>query len=137
VIATAVALLTTMFVWSFSDGAAAGRRDAGMQPAPKIKEAPAVRMASFEGKDTFAAYCAVCHGADGKGHGPAAAALAKPVPDLTQLASRQGGKFNLLAAEATITARDRIPRVDLPFVAICLLVIGVSLVAKPWLTRTA
>jgi len=38
-------------------------------------------------------YCAACHGADGKGGGPAAPALNTRVPDLTTLAKRHDGKF--------------------------------------------
>ncbi len=41
----------------------------------------------------FKAYCASCHGADGKGNGPAVPALKGPVPDLTTLAQRHGGKY--------------------------------------------
>lgn len=38
-------------------------------------------------------YCAVCHGLDGKGGGPAASALKTPPPDLTLLAKTNGGKY--------------------------------------------
>jgi hypothetical protein len=38
---------------------------------------------------------------------------------------------------ALFAALGQLWRVDLPLLAICLLVIGASLVAKPWLTRTA
>lgn len=41
----------------------------------------------------FKQYCAACHGADAKGHGPARAALKIPAADLTTLAKRHGGKF--------------------------------------------
>jgi len=41
----------------------------------------------------FNTYCAVCHGKDAKGNGPAAGALKVPPPDLTTLAQRHGGKF--------------------------------------------
>jgi len=45
------------------------------------------------GKQTYMDYCAACHGADGRGHGPAASALKTPPPDLRTLASRHGDKF--------------------------------------------
>ena len=45
------------------------------------------------GAAIYTQYCAACHGADAKGHGPARAALRKPAPDLTTLAKRHGGKF--------------------------------------------
>jgi len=38
-------------------------------------------------------YCAVCHGKDGTGNGPAAAALKKAPADLTTLTARNSGKF--------------------------------------------
>ena len=39
------------------------------------------------------AYCAVCHGRDGKGNGPAAEALKVPPADLTILARRNGNRY--------------------------------------------
>jgi mono/diheme cytochrome c family protein len=45
------------------------------------------------GKQMYKDYCASCHGFDGRGHGPVADSLIKPVPDLTTLAKRHGGKF--------------------------------------------
>lgn len=41
----------------------------------------------------YGAYCAVCHGVDGKGNGPAASALKQPPSDLTQISRKNGGKF--------------------------------------------
>ncbi len=41
----------------------------------------------------FGQACAACHGADGKGGGPAAAQLSTPLPDLTRIAERAGGIF--------------------------------------------
>jgi mono/diheme cytochrome c family protein len=41
----------------------------------------------------FHAYCASCHGLDGKGNGPAAPALKTKPTDLTLLAKGSGGKF--------------------------------------------
>ncbi len=48
-------------------------------------------------------YCAACHGADGRGHGPASVALKHAVPDLTDqvLAIAQ-----VSAAAASATARS-------------------------------
>jgi mono/diheme cytochrome c family protein len=45
------------------------------------------------GKRTYVHHCAVCHGADGRGHGPAAIALSTAPADLTRLAKDHGGKF--------------------------------------------
>jgi mono/diheme cytochrome c family protein len=55
--------------------------------------APAQGGSPTKGPDLFLRYCAVCHGKDGKGAGPAAAALKATPTDLTQLAKSNGGKF--------------------------------------------
>ncbi len=84
------------------------RVSAQAQPPPTVKTTHAKRVVSIEGKDTFAAYCTACHGATGKGNGPAAPALKMPVPDLTTLAKRHG-KFDPLDVERSITGVDRRP----------------------------
>ena len=45
------------------------------------------------GAGEYQARCASCHGADGKGGGPAAKQAKLTVPDLTTYARRNGGKF--------------------------------------------
>ena len=45
------------------------------------------------GKEMFNEYCAVCHGQDARGAGPAAPALKKKPTDLTQLTVRNNGKY--------------------------------------------
>ena len=46
-----------------------------------------------KGKITYGRYCVACHGPEGKGDGSLAGDLRVPVPDLTLLASRNGGTF--------------------------------------------
>jgi mono/diheme cytochrome c family protein len=65
-------------------------------------------IASLEGPDLFRAYCAPCHGEDGKGQGPAAAALKTKPPDLTTIKRRNGGKFPVKRVGETIAGDDRI-----------------------------
>ena len=60
---------------------------------PEIKHVPAAYTDPTSGKDMYTAYCASCHGADGKGDGPAAAALKMPATNLTMLAVKSGGTF--------------------------------------------
>jgi mono/diheme cytochrome c family protein len=59
----------------------------------KIEKAPIQYTSPASGPQMYKAYCAVCHGKDAKGNGPAAAELKVPPPDLTQLAKRHDGKF--------------------------------------------
>lgn len=50
-------------------------------------------MAIAQGKQLYGEYCVSCHGAGGKGDGPAATKLGKPLADLTTIAKRNGGTF--------------------------------------------
>ena len=54
---------------------------------------PPLVIESMAGMDLFHFYCSPCHGVDGKGHGPTAAALKTPPADLTRIAVRNGGRF--------------------------------------------
>ena len=68
-----------------------------------IKRVPAARLTSTDGAEVFKAYCAVCHGAGGKGDGPAAKALKTPPADLTTITKRHGS-FPSKTIEQTILA---------------------------------
>src|SRR5262245_52192216 len=54
---------------------------------------PPLALDSLTGRDSFDRYCASCHGPDGRGSGPVAAALKTRPADLTTLAERNGGVF--------------------------------------------
>jgi mono/diheme cytochrome c family protein len=54
---------------------------------------PVDKTSPTDGKQMFNSYCAPCHGADGRGHGPAAMALKTPPIDLTTLARMNHGKY--------------------------------------------
>ena len=58
------------------------------------------------GQKLYTQYCASCHGADGKGNGPAAAKLNPKPTDLTQLAKRNGGKFPFYETMLSIEGRS-------------------------------
>src|ERR1700730_2749215 len=45
------------------------------QTPPTIKRVPITNASSNSGNEMFNSYCAVCHGKDGKGNGPAASAM--------------------------------------------------------------
>lgn len=74
----------------------------GADTRPVIKQVPPTPTSPASGHEMFARYCAVCHGKDAKGGGPAASAMKLPPPDLTQLTSKNGGKYPELRVAATI-----------------------------------
>jgi mono/diheme cytochrome c family protein len=60
---------------------------------PVVKQAPIKQTSAASGKEMYVQYCAPCHGADGKGNGPAAPAMKVPPSDLTQLSKKHDGKY--------------------------------------------
>lgn len=66
---------------------------ANAQTKPQVQIVPAPHTPPDSGKAMYEAYCASCHGLDGKGHGPAAGAMKAAVPDLTLLAKTHGGSY--------------------------------------------
>lgn len=48
---------------------------------------------TIEGAKIFQYRCAMCHGIDGRGHGPDSVVLKHRVPDLTLISQRNNGKF--------------------------------------------
>jgi mono/diheme cytochrome c family protein len=71
----------------------------------EVKHVPITNTRADSGKEMFKSYCAVCHGTDGKGNGPAASALKTPPPDLTLLAQKNGGKYPAPHVVAVIRGR--------------------------------
>jgi mono/diheme cytochrome c family protein len=59
----------------------------------QVKKESVKQAAPLTGAGMFKDYCAVCHGKDAKGDGPAASALKQQPADLTTLAKRYNGKF--------------------------------------------
>lgn len=76
------------------------------QPKPEIKHVPIRQTSPASGAEMYKTYCAVCHGTDGKGNGPATEALKTPPSDLTTLASRNGGKYPSLKVAAIIRGEE-------------------------------
>jgi len=72
------------------------------QQAPEVKHVPIKTVSPASGADMYKNYCAVCHGLDGKGDGPAAAAMKTPPADLTQLAKKNNGQYPGLKVAAAI-----------------------------------
>src|SRR5208337_2438681 len=70
---------------------------------PKVINIPVQHTSASSGKEMFEAYCAACHGKEGKGDGPVAAALKAPPIDLTVLARQNNGKFPSIQVAKAIT----------------------------------
>ena len=59
----------------------------------KVRKVPAPYTEPSAPEQMYKAYCASCHGVEGRGDGPAASALKAPATDLTQLSRKNGGEF--------------------------------------------
>jgi mono/diheme cytochrome c family protein len=59
----------------------------------QLKHVPVKATNAASGQEMYASYCAVCHGANAAGNGPAQSALKIPATDLTTLAEKNGGKY--------------------------------------------
>ena len=79
------------------------------QPQKVIKHVPVKPTSAASGEEMYKAYCAVCHGVDGKGKGPAADALKVPPTDLTSLAKNSGGKYPALKVTSSIRGESNTP----------------------------
>ncbi|PYX71188.1 MAG: hypothetical protein DMG78_16315 [Acidobacteria bacterium] len=83
-VAVGVAMLLTLAI---------AQQAATAPSTPTVKHVPINRAPMNSGKDMFNSYCAVCHGTDAKGAGPAASAMKTNPVDLTALAKKSGGKY--------------------------------------------
>lgn len=76
------------------------------QAKPEIKHVPIRQTSPASGAEMYKTYCAVCHGTDGKGNGPAAEALKVPPSDLSALATKNGGKYPSMKVTAMLRGED-------------------------------
>jgi mono/diheme cytochrome c family protein len=72
------------------------------QDGPKITKVGALPTSPASGKEMFRAYCASCHGVEGKGNGPAAPSLKMPPSDLTILSRKNAGTFPTMRVRNSI-----------------------------------
>jgi mono/diheme cytochrome c family protein len=73
---------------------------------PAAQTGASSERSTVEGAKLFRYHCAACHGTDGRGHGPAAVALKHPVPDLTLISQRSGGKFPYKQVRGIIEGKE-------------------------------
>jgi mono/diheme cytochrome c family protein len=74
-----------------------------------VKHVPVKPTSAASGEEMYNTYCAVCHGKDGKGQGPAAEALKVPPPDLTVLSKNNNGSYPSLKVSAVIRGEQVLP----------------------------
>jgi len=84
------------------------------QPKPMLRNSVMKATSPASGKQMFSAYCAVCHGEDGKGRGPAASALKKAPADLTRLSKNNKGKYPWAKVNSTILGTSSKAKHEMP-----------------------
>jgi mono/diheme cytochrome c family protein len=99
-------VVTALLVFA---GMVAAQEKTQAPPAKVIKHVPVKAVSPASGKEMYISYCAVCHGTDGKGGGPAASALKAAPTDLTLLSKTNQGKYPSLKVAASIRGEDSLP----------------------------
>jgi mono/diheme cytochrome c family protein len=74
----------------------------------QVKMEPATSSNAWKGDALYSEFCAVCHGVDGRGNGPAAAALKSNPTDLTLIRRHNNGKFPVLHMQRVIGGEDAV-----------------------------
>ena len=74
-------------------GASLVGQDRGIAQGKEVKLVSMAYSQPTSGAQMYKSYCAVCHGMEGKGDGPAVEFLKAPPPDLRTLAQRNNGKY--------------------------------------------
>jgi mono/diheme cytochrome c family protein len=80
---------------------------AGTAQQIRPTQPPTIAIESLAGRDSFARYCASCHGAGGRGDGPVAAELRTSPADLTSLTQRNDGAFPRDHVRDVVAGLDR------------------------------
>jgi cytochrome c len=84
-------------------------QDKAQDSEKAIKHVPIKATSPVSGKEMYTNYCAVCHGTDGLGGGPAASALKVRPTDLTLLSKNNGGKYPAMKVTAAIQGEAALP----------------------------
>ncbi|HTR25718.1 MAG TPA: cytochrome c [Terriglobales bacterium] len=86
-------LLVSVLIGAVGVSAAGGQTGAGTLPSNPPAASDQQSVDPTSGKQLYGAYCALCHGPDGKGGGPFSPQLKVPPPDLTQLLKNNHGLY--------------------------------------------
>jgi len=76
----------------------------------QIKHVTVKPTSPASAQEMYTAYCAVCHGKDGRGNGPAAEALKVAPPDLTILARKNQNNYPYDRVRSAIVGDFRLSR---------------------------
>src|ERR1022692_1326344 len=101
-----IVVVTALFVFTCT---VAAQENTQAPPAKVIQHVPVKAVSAASGKEMYTSYCAVCHGTDGQGGGPAASALKVPPTDLTLLSKTNGGKYPALKVTSNIRGETTLP----------------------------
>lgn len=101
-----ILIFTTLILFTCTVAAQGQPQD---QTQTVIKHVPVQATSPASGKEMYTTYCAVCHGTDGKGGGPAASALKVAPADLTMLSKGNGGKYPALKVTSAIRGDSNLP----------------------------
>jgi mono/diheme cytochrome c family protein len=97
-------MLQRLMLFAFATAALCAQNES----RPVVRKMPAGRTSASSGKEMYRAYCAACHGSDGKGDGPASAALKSRPLNLTDLTRLNAGKFPELRVFGSINGDLRV-----------------------------
>jgi mono/diheme cytochrome c family protein len=75
----------------------------------QLKHVPVKATNAASGQEMYASYCAVCHGANATGNGPAQSALKIPATDLTTLTEKNGGKYPAMHVSSVLRGDAELP----------------------------
>jgi mono/diheme cytochrome c family protein len=101
-----ILMLTALIVFTCTLAAQDKTQD---QTTKTIQHTTVKPTSAASGEEMYKTYCAVCHGTDGKGGGPAASALKVAPADLTQLSKKNGGKYPALKVSSAIRGEGDVP----------------------------
>jgi mono/diheme cytochrome c family protein len=87
-------------------GSAPAQKD--VSNLPELNPDTTHLIQSMDGAALYKAYCATCHGTDGKGVGPMTEWLKIQSPDLTRMSIREGGKFPFARVQRIIAGQENI-----------------------------